>query len=162
MPVRHTAEGGMSDMMQSNRVKGWGIAIGVGVAALALVDFVALRGDTVDTATVYLRSSDPAVIEITRVGEEHLVEISTRRSVQGESKGKAIKYRLEGPDGTVWYEDAEIVSRKSRYFEVVPVEAGSYTLYAEENMNLLGSGSGTAYVRVYVNDRRILGRFFNF
>jgi hypothetical protein len=152
----------MNDMMQNKQVKGWGIAIGLAVAALAFADFVALKGDVIDTTTVNYRSSDPGVIEITRVGEEHLFEISTRRRVQGESKGTAIKYRLEGPDGMVWYENAEIVSKKRRFFEFVPVEAGIYSLYVEENMTLLGSGRGNAYVKVYLNDRRILSRLLNF
>lgn len=152
----------MSDLMQSKQVKGWGIAIGLAVAALAFADFVALKGDVVDTTTVQLRSNEPGLIEITRLGEEHLFEISTRRTVHGESKGAAIKYRLEGPDGMVWYENAEIVSRKRHFFELVPVEAGVYSLFIDENMTLLGPGRGSAYVKVYVNDRRILSRWLGF
>ena len=60
-------------------------AVGVAIA-LALVDFVVLRGEHVYGATVRLSSGDPALIEISRVGEGHLVEISTRHRRGGRSR----------------------------------------------------------------------------
>lgn len=152
----------MSDAPHGRRVKGWTLALGAAVALLALVDLVVLQGERVATATVRLSARDPATIEISRVGEEHLVEISTRRRVQGESEGRAIRYRVESPSGAVVYEDSEFVTRKKRFFEFVPGEAGVYRFFIEENMNLLGSTTDTARIAVYVNDRRILARLFTF
>ena len=134
------------------------IAIAVVFAGFMFLDYTLLRGDSVGSATVSLRSDDPARIEITQVDEVHLVAISTRRRQHNETKGIAIKYRLVDPDGTIVKESSELRSRKSRYFEFTPDIPGTYELFAEESMTLLGSGRGNATVRVYVNDRRVLGR----
>ena len=152
----------MTDATHDGKAKGWAIALGLAVALLALVDLIALQGEQVASATAMLSASDPATIEISRVGEEHLVEISTRRRVQGESKGRAIRYRVESPSGLTVYENSEIAARKKRFFEFVPGEAGAYRFFIEENMNLLGSTTDTARIAVYINDRRILARLFNF
>ena len=152
----------MFDTTRDGKAKGWTIALGLAVALLAFVDLIALRGERVASATARLSASDPATIEISRVGEEHLVEISTRRRVHGESKGRAIRYRVESPSGVVAYESSEIAARKNRCFEFVPEEAGAYRFFIEQNMTLLGSTTDTARIAVYVNDRRILGRLLNF
>ncbi len=148
--------------MGDSSVKTWSVALGVAVVLLGLVDMIALRGEQVAYTTARLSSSDPATIEISRVGEEHLVEISTSRRVHGETKGKAIRYRLEAPSGATVYEDSEIVARKKRYFEFVPGEAGAYRFFIEENMNLLGSTTYSARIAVYTDDRRVLARLFDF
>jgi len=158
----HCSRVGMIESTHDGRAKGWTIALGLAVVLLGFVDLIALRGEQVASATARLTARDPATIEIYRVGEQHLVEISTRRRVHGESKGRAIRYRVESPSGVAVYEDSEIVSRKKRFFEFVPGETGIYRFFIEENMSLLGSTTDTARISVYVDDRRILARLLNF
>ncbi len=152
----------MADATRERSVKTWALALGVAVALLALVDMIALQGERVGSTTTRLSAHHPAIIEISRVGEEHLVEISTRHRVQGEWKGRAIRYRLESPSGVTVHEGSELAARKKRFFEFVPGEAGAYRIFIEENMSLLGSTADTARIAVYVNDRRILARLLNF
>lgn len=158
----HHSGAEMTDANRGSAVKTWTFALGVAVALLALVDFVALQGEQVAFVTARLSASVPETIEISRVGQEHLVEISTRRRTHGEEKGRAIRYRLEAPSGAVVYEDSEIVARKKRFFEFVPGEAGTYRFFIEENMDLLGSTTDSARIAVYINDRRVLARLFDF
>ncbi|HEY5656452.1 MAG TPA: hypothetical protein VIY27_01550, partial [Myxococcota bacterium] len=80
----------------------------------------------------------------------------------GEPQGKAVRYRIEAPDGTIVVEGSEFAAKKKRFIEFVPGEAGVYRLFIEENLNLLGYGSDTARIAVYVNDRRILARLIGF
>ncbi len=151
----------MLDLDQvDNKHKALGIAVAVLFAGLVGMDMVVLKGEHVDSDRLSLSREQPAEIEIARVGETHLVEISSRRYRSGgKSKGRALEYRLEDPDGIVVYENSEIASRKRRFFDFVPLEEGTYKLYAETNMEL--GGRGSADVRVYVNDRRILARLMN-
>jgi hypothetical protein len=152
----------MIDSVRDSSVKTWAIALGVAVVLLGLVDMIALRGEQVAYTTARLSSRDPVTIQISRVGEEHLVEISTSRRLRGETEGKAVRYRLESPSGATVYEDSEIVARKKRFFEFVPGEAGAYRFFIEENMNLLGSTTYSAHIAVYTDDRRVLARLFDF
>jgi hypothetical protein len=152
----------MIDSVRDSSVKTWAIALGVAVVLLGLVDMIALRGEQVAYTTARLSWRDPVTIQISRVGEEHLVEISTSRRVRGETEGKAVRYRLESPSGATVYEDSEIVARKKRFFEFVPGEAGAYRFFIEENMNLLGSTTYSAHIAVYTDDRRVLARLFDF
>ena len=116
------------------------------------------RGESVGGGSLNLRAdSAPLVLQITRTGEDHLIEIRTRKSVGSERKGRSIAYRLVDPSGATIVEDSEILSHKKRSFSFEPTLAGDYTLYAEET-KLVGSGRGTAYVAVTVNDRRVLSR----
>jgi hypothetical protein len=80
--------------------------------------------------------------------------------MQQSAKGRALRIRLEGPDGVVLHEDSEIVSRQQRFFEFVPNKPGPHRLFLEQSMALLGSGGGNASVTVTVNDHRILRRFY--
>ena len=137
-----------------------GIVAGAALMGLVMVDFVVLGGERVGGSMVPVGSGRSGVLEISRVGEEHLVEISTRRRMQQRSKGRALSIRLEGPDGAVLYEDSEIVSRQQRYFEFVPDTPGPHRLFLEESMSLLGSGGGNASVTLRVNDHRILRRVY--
>ena len=108
------------------------------------------------------KNSTPALLSISRTGEEHLVEISTRKTNAEARPGAGpSRYRLVAPDGSTVVEDSELVSHKKRFFEFVPYEAGEYSLYAEE-ATLLGSGRGTAWVSVTVGDRRMLSRYLRF
>lgn len=144
------------------KLKRRGIALGLLVFALVAVDFVVLKGETVASGSVTLRSdSSPAVLSISRLGQEHLVEISTRRRVKGEYRGQSISYRLVAPDGTTVVEDSEFATHKKRFFEFVPIQAAEYSLYAEET-TLVGSGRGTAWVKVTVGDHRTVSRLLGF
>jgi hypothetical protein len=136
------------------------IAVALAIT-MALLDFVVLRGERVDGDTVRLSSDDSALIEINRVGEEHLVEISTRRRRGGDTEGRSVSYRLEDPDGRIVVEESEFVSRKRRFVRFKPDLAGEYRLFVEDP-GLFGGSGDSARVSVYVNDRRILGRFLPF
>lgn len=139
-----------------HKTRGWSLALVAAAAALALVDLVVLRGDRVASDSVSLASGPPAVLEIEHVGEPHLVEISTRLRRMGETKGRAIDYRLEAPDGRVIADESEIASRKRRFIRFVPEVAGGYELHVEDE-GLFGGTRGRADVAVYLNDRRVLG-----
>jgi hypothetical protein len=144
------------------KLKTWGVVLGAVVAMLALVDVVVLRGERVASATVNLQAgSPPALLAITRPGEKHLVEITTRKRVGGETTGQSISYRLVDPDGATVEDDTEILEHERRYFSFHPTRAGSYALHAQET-RLLGPGRGTAHVTVTVNDRRVLSRLLGF
>jgi hypothetical protein len=144
------------------RLKAWGIALGVLVVVLALVDMVVLKGEFVSSASISLQpDTSPGIIEISRPGEKHLVQISTRRRVRGEYVGQSVAWRLVAPDGTLIEEESELLSHKKRFFEFLPAQAGPYALHMEES-TLLGSARGTASVSVYVGDRRILGPLLGF
>lgn len=140
------------------KLKNWGIAIGVLVMALGLVDLVVLKGESVGGGTVSLRAdSTPLVLQITRPAEKHLVKIKTRKRRKGEYVGQSIAYRLVDPDGVTVAEDTEILGHKTRFFSFYPAKTGPYELHAEET-KLLGSSRGTGSVSVTVNDRRVLSR----
>jgi len=144
------------------KLKTWGIVLGIAFFALAGLDFVVLKGDSVGGGSVDLRpDAAPLVLTITRPREDHLVEIRTRRRVRGEYEGQSIAFRLVDPDGRTLVEESEILSHKRRTFSFHPMKQGSYSLYAEEN-TLLGSSRGTGRVSVTVNDRRILSRLVGF
>jgi hypothetical protein len=144
------------------KLKTWGVVLGVVVAALALLDLVALRGERVASATVSLQEgSGPVRLAITRPGEKHLVEITTRTRVRGETVGQSISYRLVDPDGATVAEDSEILDHERRFFSFLPTQAGDYSLHAKET-KLLGASRGSAHVTVLVNDRRVISRLLRF
>ena len=145
----------------SSKGKSIGIATAGIAVALALVDFVVLRGDHVGSDTIFLYSDEPAVIEIDRVGEAHLLEISTHRTEDGETKGRSVNYRLEDPQGRIIADESELINRKKRFVRFEPLSAGEYKIFVEDP-KLLGTSSGSSRVSVYVNDRRILARFLPF
>ena len=133
------------------------VALGV---ALFLVDFVALRGDRVayDNAAI---GGEPAFLEIQRVGEEHLVEIATRRRHHGKTLGRTIAWRLEDPSGIGIHQDSELTARKERYFRFTPSVPGEYVIHVQGAGLVFQSASGSADVDVFVNDRRIFTRIFS-
>ena len=106
-------------------------------------------------------SEDKRGIEIDQVGEEHLVEISTRRRHKGETAGRSVSYRLENPDGRIIVKESELVTRKRRFLRFKPDLPGEYRLFVEDP-GIFGGSHGNARVSVYVNDRRLLGRFLPF
>lgn len=144
------------------KLKKWAIA-GVGLLlSLALVDVVALRGDSVGGGSVNLRSdSEPLVLTITRPTEKHLVKLTTRRRLRGEMTGQSIAYRMVDPHGEVVVSDSELMAHKQRFFSFYPSFSGDYLLFAEET-KLIGSGRGSAQVSVTVNDRRTISRWLGF
>jgi hypothetical protein len=150
----------MLNQLFTGRTRLVGIVGGAAVMALFLADFVILAGDRVAGAMVPVGPDRYGALEISRVGEEHMVEISTRANMTQNSKGRALRIRLAGPDGAVLYEDSEVVSKEQRFFEFVPEEPGTHRLFLEESMLLLGAGGGNASVTVYVNDRRLLKRLY--
>jgi hypothetical protein len=145
-----------------NRNKGLSVGLALLGAALFLVDFVVLRGEHVATDSVSFYSNEPAVLQLDRVGEEHLVEVDTRKRVNRKQRGRAVKLRFEDPEGRLIYQSSELVAHKERSFSFTPTAAGEYRLYVEGNNLLGGSSSGSARVDVYVNDHRIFGRLFSF
>ena len=148
--------------IDEGKLKTWGIALGVLLVAIVGVDYVALKGERVASGSTSLRSdAQPAVLNIQRAGETHLVEITTRRTVRGEAVGQSIAYSLRSPEGFLVHEDAELVSHKKRFFEFTPAEPGAYVFEAREQ-TLLGSGRGTARVSVTVGDHRLLSRWLGF
>jgi len=138
------------------KTRGWSLALVAAACALALVDFVVLRGERIDSARPSLSSDAPVVLTIDRVGEEYTVEIGTRVRRQGETKGRSIDYRLEAPDGRVIAEESELVTRKRRFVRFTPDVPGEYALTVEDE-GLFGGTYARADVVVYVNDRRVLG-----
>jgi hypothetical protein len=144
------------------KLKKWAIA-GVGLLlTLALVDLVALRGDSVGGGSVDLRTdSQPLVLTITRPAEKHLVKLTTRRRLRDEMTGQSISYQLVDPHGEVVVSDSELLAHKQRFFSFYPHFRGDYLLFAEET-KLLGSSRGSARVSVTVNDRRTISRWLGF
>jgi hypothetical protein len=145
-----------------NRSKGLSAGLALLGVALFLVDFVVLRGEQVAYDSAGFASGEPAVLSLDRIGEEHLVEVDTRRRVHRKQRGRAVKLRFEDPEGRLVYQSAEIVAHRERSFSFTPTVAGDYRLYVEGNSLLGGSSSGSARVDVYVNDHRIFGRLFSF
>jgi hypothetical protein len=129
-------------------------------AALFLVDFVALRGERVASGRAAL-GGEPAVLEIQRAGQKHLVEIATRRRQHGETRGRTIAWRLEDPSGNVVQQDSELTAHKERYFSFTPGVPGRYLLHVEGDGLIFKSTSGSAEIDVFVNDRRVLPRIFS-
>jgi hypothetical protein len=139
-----------------SRARGWSLGVVALGVALALVDFVVLRGDRVDSATVPLGDDEAVPLLIEHAGQEHLVEITTRLRRGGETRGRSVDYWIEDPEGRVVAEESEIVTRKHRYVRFVPEAPGEYWISVEDE-SLFGTRRGSARVEVYVNDRRILG-----
>ncbi len=142
------------------RSKAASVAVVALGAALLLVDFVALRGERVahDRAAI---GGEPALLEIQRPGEKHLVEITTRRRQHGKTQGRTIAWRLEDPSGIVVKQDSELTAHKERYFSFTPNVPGQYVLHVQGGGLVFKSGSGSADVDVFVNDRRIMARLFS-
>ena len=135
-----------------------GGAASVAVVALGLALFLATswrRGERVAHDRVAL-GGEPAILEIQRPGEKHLVEITTRRRHHGKTQGRTIAWRLEDPSGNVVQQDSELTAHKERYFSFTPNVPGQYVLHVQGGGLVFKSGSGSADVDVFVNDRRIL------
>jgi len=124
------------------RLKTWGIALGVVVVTLALVDLVVLKGEHVASASIDLRAdSSPGILEIVHPGQEHRVQIATRKRIRGEYEGQSIAWTLVAPDGTTIDEESEFISRKKRFFDFRPTQKGAYELHIEET-KLVAAAAG--------------------
>jgi hypothetical protein len=148
----------------SPRTRALSIA-GVAVAVvIALLDFVVLRGDVVARVSVDLRDEEPTFVELTRLGEPHLVEIRATRRVKGETRGRNVDYRIVDPNGNVVVDESEFVQRKDRYVRFTPMVAGNYAISVHDGGGYLRGNTShrTATVKVLVNDRRILPRLLPF
>jgi hypothetical protein len=144
------------------KLKKLSIALGLIAFAFVGLDFIVLKGDPVAGGSVSLRpESSPLVLTIAKIGQEHLVEIRTRKTEKGESVGQTVAYRLEDPNGVTVATDSELTRHKKRFFDFMPLVAGDYTLHTEEK-RLIGAGRGTATVSVTVGDRRLLSRWLRF
>ena len=141
------------------RSKGLSVAAVVLGVLLFLVDFIVLKGEVVGRDTAILNGTDPAIFEVTRVEEPHLVEIQTKRRVAGEYRGRKVAYRLVDPLGVTIERDEELLDHKERHFRFEPMVAGEYRLFVEDNGLLLKTETASARVVVTVNDRRIMKRF---
>ena len=142
------------------KTKTIGVGLALLVGAVCLLDFVYLRGELVESGDVYFSHPDPIVLAIDRMGEPHLVEISTSTRRNNETRGLAVKVRLLDPNGIVVHSNAEVINRKSRNFRFTPTVAGDYQLEVEDNGMIVTGTRGSARVAVYVNDRRFLPSVF--
>jgi hypothetical protein len=124
---------------------------------LGLLEFFVLRGDLVAKDSIRVdRRSDYIAILVDQPYQEYLVEVSTGK------KERKLSILLEDPIGRVIYEESEYsLNKGSRRFTFEPDERGTYSLYIDDSA--IGFGElGYAKVRVYMNDKRILGRVFGF
>jgi len=124
---------------------------------LGFFEFFILRGDLVAKDSIRIdRRSDYITILVDQPYQEYLVEVSTGK------EDRKLSFLLEDPLGRIIHEDTEYSLYKgSRRFTFEPEERGTYTLYI--NDDAIGFGErGYAKVRVYMNDKRILGRVFGF
>jgi hypothetical protein len=128
------------------------------VLVVGLVDFVVLRGDTVARMSVDLRPATPAIVELTRVGEPHVVTIRATRRDRGETKGCSIAYRITDPEGTVIVDEHEFMKRKTRHVRFVPRLAGEYSISVSDDGGCQrdASSGAVASVRITANDRRLM------
>ena len=121
------------------------------------LEFFVLRGDLVAKDSIRIdRRSDYIAILVDHPYQEYLVEVSTGK------EQRKLSFLLEDPLGRIIHEESEYSLYKgSRRFTFEPEERGTYTLYI--NDGAIGFGElGYAKVRVYMNDKRILGRVFGF
>ena len=125
---------------------------------LAGVDFVILRGEHTERATVYFNGPRPARFQVERVGENHLVEIRSPRRVDGEDIGFRLSYWVETPGGEMIPGGSELRPREKRSLRFVPEETGEHEVHVERDGLVLGSSGGSARVDIYANDRRLLPR----
>ncbi|MGD9031976.1 MAG: hypothetical protein PVJ69_05340 [Desulfobacteraceae bacterium] len=124
---------------------------------LGFLEFFILRGDLVAKDSIRIDSrSDYITILVDHPYQEYLVEVSTGK------KERKLSFVLEDPIGRVIHDETEYALYKgSRRFTFEPYDRGTYTLYI--NDGAIGFGEqGYANVRVYMNDKRILGRVFGF
>jgi hypothetical protein len=81
--------------------------------------------------SVSFASSEPALLRLDRIGEEHLVEVDTRRRVNRKQRGRAVTIRFEDPEGRLAYQISELVAHEERCFTFTPRTAGEHQLYVQ-------------------------------
>ena len=142
----------------SGRARTWAWVAVFVVMALGGAEAVLLQGDEVASDTLNVSAGKSATLQISRVGEKHLVEIYIQKLRDAKIKGAVLEFRFEGPDGAVLYRDSEFTPKRMRMFEFVPEKAGPHRLILEDGTMVLNVGKRSAEVTVYVNDRTILRR----
>jgi hypothetical protein len=122
---------------------------------LGFLEFFVLRGDLVAKDSIRIdKRSDYLAILVDHPYQEYLVEVSTGK------EQRKLSFLLEDPLGRIIYDESEYSLYKgSRRFTFEPEERGTYSLYINDGAISFGE-LGYAKVRVYVNDKRILGRVF--
>ncbi len=140
------------------------------VAVGLVVEMTFLRGERVfsDSSNRFEKEVKPIVIPIDRTGERHTLEIFTKNFRDRDHK-VSLAWELRDPQGHTVGSDLEIAPHSgTRRFDFVPTEAGDYQVAVRKNysnkikVGLGGLRDRTTYsVRVWVNDRRVLGPFLD-
>ncbi len=130
-----------------------GIIVGcliLSLAVLFLSEQFFLRGKLIAQGYVGINDrNDHLVIRVRRPGVKHLVDFYTRRKSN-------LSVRLTDPEGKEIYSQAELRKHKGgRSFHFTPTRKGAYRLYVNPGATSFVQ-SGSAQVRVYENDRRII------
>jgi len=120
------------------------------LAALFLSEQFFLRGKLVAHGYVEINDrNDHLLIRVRQPGVKHLVDFYTRRKSN-------LSVRLTDPEGEEIYNRTELRSHKGgRSFHFTPMRKGNYRLYINRGATSFVQ-SGSAQVRVYENDRRII------
>ena len=157
-PVVTSTSGAYEQLIKFLGTKYGLVSAGVVVILLVglLFEFLYLQGDLIASGSVdIVNKKDAFEITVTQPWKEYLVEISTA------GRQRKLIYRLVGPEGMVLHEDIEYESRKgARTFTFKPSMSGTYTLYVDPGVLTYG-GWGYAYVKVYINDRRLFHRILD-
>lgn len=155
----------MSEQIQL-QLKPAHIALGALLVAFALVDLIALEGQTIyNKYGVSFRENDAQTLEIPieRVGEKHSLRLNTRKS------SMALAWSLEDANGIELLSDSEFTRHEGhRRSSFTPMVAGTYKLQLELRQGksmLVRSTRDRVNVKVVVGDHQIIGPLvesFNF
>lgn len=157
-PAGSSTGGAYEQLMKFSRTKYALVSAGVVVLLFVglLFQLLYLQGDLIASGSVDIANKrDAFQISLTQPWKEYLVEISTA------GQQRKLSYRLVGPEGMVLHEDIEYESHKgARTFTFKPPVSGTYTLYVDPGILTYG-GWGYAYVKVYIQNRRLLHRILD-
>ena len=120
------------------------------IVLVSLLEFIYLRGESV--AYERIRVKEPFTFEVDAAGVPYLVDISAARD-----ESVKLKILLNGPEGEEIFSRTELTGSRSRSFKFEPTKKGVYTLSLSESMTLRVGSGPYLRIRVYKNDRRILG-----
>ncbi len=138
-----------------------GLVFFVLLAALPVIDHLALGGQQVAALRVTLNGRAQQSFQVTKPGTVHVVEIKTALVAAGGEEGRRVRYRVVAPDDTVVLEESEEKARKGRYLRFTPSLPGRHRIELED-AERSGSGTVQAEVLVRAGDRRILPRLLYF
>ncbi|MCP4188105.1 MAG: hypothetical protein GY763_10940 [Gammaproteobacteria bacterium] len=140
--------------------------ISIGIAVLIVIfilELFVLSGEVLLDQKLSLDASKPQILQIERVGEEHLINIKTLYGIALNDKDKsgvAIEVRLEGPDGTILLDESEYVPYKRHYYTFTPTMQGKHKLYIKNSEGSLSWSGGNGRLKLYVGDKRVFGPIF--